>query len=75
MTLNCKYCDDDGVLGVSLGDGQDYMAAGYHFARGDVAGDVDVVEISSQAADELDAGLIGTAIEVFEDAYLYHVKS
>ena len=48
------------------------MAVGYHLACSYIASDVNVVKISRQGPYKLDAGLIGTAIEVFEDADFYH---
>ena len=48
MLLRGENSDDDGIPGIAAGDGQDYMAAGDHITRGDVAGDIDTIEIGSK---------------------------
>jgi len=65
-----KYGDDNGIPGIILRDGQDYMTASYHITCSNIAGDIDIIKISSQRTYELDAGLIGTTVEVFEDSNL-----
>ena len=72
MTLNCKYGYNDCIPGVSLGDGQNDMSACYHLGCGNISGNIDIIKISRERANKLDAGLISAAIEAFENGNFQH---